>query len=88
MTKRDALTIDNHQDADLFREALNYTAATTKFPVRLIEKDYFCTVLLALFAREADDLVFKGGTCPWLSLNTHGEAMALIQSQMNANRSN
>ncbi len=63
MTKRDAPTINNHEDAAMFREALNYTAATTKFPVRLIEKDYFCTVLLALFAREADGLVFKGGTC-------------------------
>ena len=43
MTKRDAPTINNHEDAAMFREALNYTAATTKFPVRLIEKDYFCT---------------------------------------------
>jgi predicted nucleotidyltransferase component of viral defense system len=63
MTKRDAQIISNHEDAALFREALNYTAATTGFPARLIEKDYFCTVLLAFLANETDDLVFKGGTC-------------------------
>ena len=63
MTNRDAKPINIHEDTTLFREALNHTAATTEFPPRLIEKDYFCTVLLAFLANETDALVFKGGTC-------------------------
>lgn len=53
-----------HEDPVLFREAVNFTTAETAFAPRLIEKDYFCTVLLAHLAGAADDrLVFKGGTC-------------------------
>jgi predicted nucleotidyltransferase component of viral defense system len=53
-----------HEDTDLFREAVNLTAAETKFAARLIEKDYFCTVLLEYFgAKVGEELVFKGGTC-------------------------
>jgi len=53
-----------HEDANLFREALRFTAAQSGFMERLIEKDYFCTVLLAyLNATAGADLVFKGGTC-------------------------
>ena len=43
---------------------MRFTAAETAFVARLIEKDYFCTVLLVYLAVEAgQDLVFKGGTC-------------------------
>ena len=52
-----------HQDPALFREAVNYTAAATAFPSRLIEKDYFCSVLLQHLAGAGCGLVFKGGTC-------------------------
>lgn len=52
-----------HDDPSLFREALNFTAAETVFPTRLIEKDYFCTVLLAYLASAGGQPVFKGGTC-------------------------
>ena len=53
-----------HEDADLFREAVNLTSAETKFASRLVEKDYFCTVLLEYFgAGVGDKLIFKGGTC-------------------------
>ena len=52
-----------HEDADFFREAVNYTAAETGFLPRLIEKDYFCTVLLSYFTAADSSLVFKGGTC-------------------------
>ena len=53
-----------HEDSALFREAVNFTTAETAFASRLIEKDYFCTVLLAYLASAMDDrLVFKGGTC-------------------------
>lgn len=55
--------IRTHQDPALFREAVNYTAAATGFPSRLIEKDYFCTVLLQHLAEAGCGLVFKGGTC-------------------------
>jgi predicted nucleotidyltransferase component of viral defense system len=51
-----------HEDRDLFAEAVRFTAAQTRFAPRLIEKDYFCTVLLEYLADEAT-LVFKGGTC-------------------------
>ena len=52
-----------HRDMILFREALNYTAAETLFAQRLIEKDYFCTLLLYYLASADKALIFKGGTC-------------------------
>ena len=55
--------IRTHEDPVLFREAVNFTAAQTRFLPRLIEKDYFCTVLLNYLAAADDTLIFKGGTC-------------------------
>ena len=53
-----------HDDEDLLREAVNFTASRTGFVARLIEKDYFCSVLLACLTRHGvNRLVFKGGTC-------------------------
>ncbi len=52
-----------HEDPALFREALTFTAAETRFPPRLIEKDYFCTLLLQHMALADSSLVFRGGTC-------------------------
>ena len=53
-----------HEDPALFKEAVGFTAAKTGFSKRLIEKDYFCTVLLAYLASQrGSKLVFKGGTC-------------------------
>ncbi len=52
-----------HEDAPLFREALNYTAAETSFSATLIEKDYYCTLLLRHLGKVEPELVFKGGTC-------------------------
>src|SRR6266849_6216988 len=64
MTTTEPLAIRIHEDTDLFREAVNLTAADTKFAARLTEKDYFCTVLLGYFgAAVGDELIFKGGTC-------------------------
>ncbi len=64
MTTTEPPAIRIHEDTDLFREAVNLTAAETKFAARLIEKDYFCTVLLAHFgAAVGEELIFKGGTC-------------------------
>ena len=52
-----------HEDLAFFREAVNFTAAQTRFASRLIEKDYFCSVILQHLAAAAPELVFKGGTC-------------------------
>ena len=53
-----------HHDTELFREAVQYTAAITGFTQRLVEKDYFCSVVLAYLATaKHEQLVFKGGTC-------------------------
>jgi predicted nucleotidyltransferase component of viral defense system len=53
-----------HQDTSLFRDALNYTASTTGFRSLLIEKDYYCSLVLQDLAEFFNSgLVFKGGTC-------------------------
>ncbi len=62
MTKPDPTLIRVHEDRDMFLEAVNFTAAETGFSARLVEKDYFCTVLLQ-YLTKAGTLVFKGGTC-------------------------
>lgn len=51
------------EDPVLFREAVHFTAAETGFASRLIQKDYFCTVLLQHLTAAGADLVFRGGTC-------------------------
>lgn len=62
MARSTGLTL--HEDVPLFREAVNFTASKTGFNPRLIEKDYFCTVMLAYLAEHGGGrLVFKGGTC-------------------------
>lgn len=64
MSKAEPFASNVHEDTALFREAVQFTAAETGFVPRLIEKDYFCTVLLAYLSKAAGDgLVFKGGTC-------------------------
>lgn len=53
-----------HDDLDRFRDGLAHTASTTGFSERLIEKDYYCSVLLRDFEiLFAQGIVFKGGTC-------------------------
>ena len=52
-----------HEDAAFFRETVSFTAAQTGFPARLIEKDYFCSVILQYLGAATPELVFKGGTC-------------------------
>lgn len=52
-----------HEDPEFFRAAVTFTAATTGFQARLVEKDYFCSVLLQYFAEANGSLIFKGGTC-------------------------
>jgi Nucleotidyl transferase AbiEii toxin, Type IV TA system len=53
-----------HEDLPRFRGALTLTEAETGFSSRLIEKDYYCSLLLDdLPGPFQQGLVFKGGTC-------------------------
>jgi len=53
-----------HQDAELFRSAIQFTSAETRFSARLIEKDYYCSLMLVDLRALGDfSLAFKGGTC-------------------------
>jgi len=52
-----------HERPQEFKAALEFTAAETGFSARLIEKDYWCSLLLReLFTSANLPLVFKGGT--------------------------
>jgi len=52
-----------HEDPEFFSAALNFTERDSGFHARLIEKDYFCSVMLADLRKPfAEGLVFKGGT--------------------------
>lgn len=62
MTAHNTPNIPVHEDVELFREAVAFTAAQTGFIPRLVEKDYFCTLLLQ-YMTPVNNVVFKGGTC-------------------------
>jgi len=53
----------HEEDPALLREAIRFTSAETGFIPRLIEKDYFCSVVLEYLAASGAGLTFKGGTC-------------------------
>jgi len=56
--------ISIHEDQAFFREAVLFTAGQTGLNATLIEKDYFCTVLLQYLYDQPDSpLIFRGGTC-------------------------
>ncbi|MBN2493456.1 MAG: nucleotidyl transferase AbiEii/AbiGii toxin family protein [Deltaproteobacteria bacterium] len=64
MTRAEHAAAWPHEDEALFLEAVRYTAAETGFAGRLVEKDYFASLVLAHLAQQNDHpLVFKGGTC-------------------------
>jgi predicted nucleotidyltransferase component of viral defense system len=53
-----------HENEQRFRDALTATQAQTGFSARLIEKDYYCSLVLSYLATYFEqNLVFKGGTC-------------------------
>jgi predicted nucleotidyltransferase component of viral defense system len=52
-----------HEDSAFFLAAVSFTTQVTTFSSRLIEKDYFCSVLLEYLTTAGNALVFKGGTC-------------------------
>ena len=53
----------HEEDPALLREAIRFTSAETGFTPRLIEKDYFCSVILRHLTEAGAGLVFRGGTC-------------------------
>lgn len=52
-----------HSQAALFRETLLATSIQNGFSARLVEKDYYCSLILRNICGESGLLVFKGGTC-------------------------
>lgn len=50
-------------DPDIFRESLSYSEGATGFTASLIEKDYYCSLILHHIFNQKIKLVFKGGTC-------------------------
>ena len=53
-----------HEDKRRFREALIFSEQLTGFGARLIEKDYYCSLVLHdLTIQKQNSLIFKGGTC-------------------------
>lgn len=52
-----------HDNRDEFIRVLETTSAHTGFPLLLLEKDYFLTILLSQINTISEDLIFKGGTC-------------------------
>jgi len=60
---RDSQTPPYHTDPRRFRDALAFTEANTRFRALLIEKDYYCSLVLRdLAPLFQGTLVFKGGT--------------------------
>jgi predicted nucleotidyltransferase component of viral defense system len=52
-----------YEDSAFFLAAVSFIAQVSIFTTRLVEKDYFCSVLLEYLTRGDHTLVFKGGTC-------------------------
>jgi predicted nucleotidyltransferase component of viral defense system len=52
-----------HSDKAEFLKVLERTSAQTGFPLRLLEKDYYLTIVLSGINKLSNNLIFKGGTC-------------------------
>lgn len=52
-----------HNDKNEFLKILERTSAQTGFPLRLLEKDYYITIVLSKINELSNGLIFKGGTC-------------------------
>ena len=52
-----------HDDKENFLKVLEATSAQTGFPLLLLEKDYYLTIVLSDMGRLSENLIFKGGTC-------------------------
>lgn len=51
-----------HNNPEQFRDAINITYSQTGVATRIIEKDYYVTMILRLLAEKMPQAVFKGGT--------------------------
>ena len=52
-----------HEECDSFADLVAPAATRTGYLSRLVEKDYFCSVVLQYLDAACPSLVFKGGTC-------------------------
>lgn len=52
-----------HNNKEEFLKVLERTSAQTGFPLQLLEKDYYLTIVLPKINELSTDLIFKGGTC-------------------------
>jgi predicted nucleotidyltransferase component of viral defense system len=52
-----------HDDKENFLKVLEATSAQMGFPLLLLEKDYYLTMVLSGIERLSENLIFKGGTC-------------------------
>ena len=52
-----------HDNKQNFLSILESTSAQTGFPLLLLEKDYYLTMILSGINGLSEDLIFKGGTC-------------------------
>ena len=53
-----------HDDKENFLKVLEATSAQTGFPLLLLEKDYYLTMILSGIGRLSENLIFKGGDLP------------------------
>ena len=64
MSRPEAVLPRYHNDTAFFTKAIAFTAARLGFIPALIEKDYFCSLVLGYLSGALNEsLVFKGGTC-------------------------
>lgn len=52
-----------HSNKDEFLKVLERTSAQTGFPLRLLEKDYYISIVVSDINELSKDLMFKDGTC-------------------------
>ncbi len=52
-----------HDNKKEFLKVLERTSAQTGFPLRLLEKDYYLTIVLSRVNELSKNLIFKGVTC-------------------------
>lgn len=52
-----------HSDKNEFLKVLERASAQTGFPLRMLEKDYYITIVLSKINELSKELIFKGGTC-------------------------
>lgn len=63
MQKEQKTQLNFHQTPEEFIASIEYTVAQTGFRAELIEKDYYCSVILEnLYTDETCPIIFKGGT--------------------------